>query len=292
MVLVPDGQPPPKLDVTRREQSPEGTVQDIAKTILDDTVPAAKRQALIADNVPRAVELLAALTDDLRPGAKEEYRRIPWIWRVAIAAGRKNDAAQLRRMLDVSLPEKGAPLYDWQAVVIGGGIVNGISLAGAWPGRRLNELLKDQPELATRWRASLAQAHVMADNAKIVPGTRYDALRMVALDEWDQAKPRLAKYLARNAHGELQQGAVSGLADIEHADAAKLLVEHLGDFTPNNRKLALDGLLKTDERAALLLDALAAGRAEAAWLTKEHRQKLLESANPALKARVAKVLGK
>jgi len=24
---------------------------------------------------------------DMKPDAKEEYRRIPWIWRVAVAAG-------------------------------------------------------------------------------------------------------------------------------------------------------------------------------------------------------------
>ena len=46
----------------------------------------------------------------------------------------------------------------------------------------------------------------MADNEKVPDGTRYDALRIVALDDWKRAEPRLAKYLAKTANAELQQG--------------------------------------------------------------------------------------
>ena len=41
-------------------------------------------------------------------------------------------------------------------------------------------------------------------------GTRYDALRMIALDAWEKGSERLAKYLGKDAHAELQMGAVSG----------------------------------------------------------------------------------
>ena len=40
-------------------------------------------------------------------------------------------------LLDASLPKRGEPLRDWQAVVVGGGAVNGISLEGGWPARRV-----------------------------------------------------------------------------------------------------------------------------------------------------------
>ena len=55
----------------------------------------------------------------------------------------------------------------------------------------------------------------MADDEKVPTGTRYDALRIVALDSWKDAEPRLTKYLAKSANAELQQGAVSGLMDVE-----------------------------------------------------------------------------
>src|SRR6185503_15629514 len=103
----------------------------------------------------------------------EEYQRIPWIWRVAILAGKRNQAPLLRQILDVSLPELNAPLLDWQAVVLGGGLINGLSQQGLWPGERLEALLKDQPALTPRWRRALDLAAAMADNPEVRQGTRY-----------------------------------------------------------------------------------------------------------------------
>ena len=94
-----------------------------------------------------------SLTKGLDPADHaEESRRIPWIWRVAIAAGRRNDAAEIVRILDASVPADAQPLERWQAVAIGGGIINGITLADAWPGARVEGLLRDDPTRLARWR--------------------------------------------------------------------------------------------------------------------------------------------
>src|SRR5205823_11768795 len=141
----------------------------------------------------RAADVIRAMVAD-RPAndAKEEYRRILWVWRVAIAAGRANDPKVLAGLLELSLPKKGEPLRDWQAVVLGGGVINGLSLEGVWPGKRLAGLVRDNPELERRWAETLKLAHAMADAEKVPAGTRYDALRIVALDSWEAAGPRLA----------------------------------------------------------------------------------------------------
>src|SRR5262249_27729571 len=120
----------------------------VARQILDDKQPAQTRSTLVEKNAGRAPELLAALVADLKPGTPEEYRRIPWIWRVAIAAGKRNDTPQLRRIVALSLPGTKDPLRDWQAVVIGGGVINGISLKGIWPGPRIAEILKGDAGLS------------------------------------------------------------------------------------------------------------------------------------------------
>src|SRR5262249_34427477 len=147
-------------------------------------------------------------------GTKEEYRRIPWVWRVAIAAGRRNDAAELRKVLDVALPKADGALYDWQAVVLGGGGVNGIRLAGKWAGERLKDLREGSKDRSARWKRALEEASRMADNAKVPTGTRYDALRMIALDGWEKRGEQLKKYLAKGTHDELTMGAISGLSDL------------------------------------------------------------------------------
>lgn len=64
----------------------------IARAILDDAKPQSDREAIVKDNPKLSADLIAVMTSDLTAGTKEEYRRIPWIWRVAIAAGKRNDA--------------------------------------------------------------------------------------------------------------------------------------------------------------------------------------------------------
>ncbi|HEY8503132.1 MAG TPA: hypothetical protein VIL46_01020, partial [Gemmataceae bacterium] len=103
-------------------QAPPGGPDDpeaLARRILDDAAPREARERLAKENADRAVALVRAMTADLPDDAKEEYRRIPWVWRVSIAAGRAGKDDVLRGLLDVSLPREGERLRDWQAVVLG-----------------------------------------------------------------------------------------------------------------------------------------------------------------------------
>jgi putative heme-binding domain-containing protein len=264
----------------------------LARQVLDDKLPAAQRQALINDHPEASAELLAALVADLEPGTKEEYRRIPWVWRVAIAAGKRNDAAELKKVLDVSLPKADGPLYDWQAVVLGGGVVNGISLAGLWPAEKMKELLEGSKDRGSRWKRAVEEASKMADNARVPAGTRYDALRMVALEGFEERGEQLKKYLARGTHDELTMGAISGLSDIDSPKVAPLLMGGLGHFSAGNRKLAVDALLRTEGRALALLGALAAGQVKKADLSAEQQKALKEHKSEKVRARAVKALGK
>lgn len=87
--------------------------------MLDDSVPAKDRKAEIAKYPQKAASIIRSMVEGI-PDAKEEYRRIPWVWRVAIAAGKRNKAEELKAIFDFSLPKAGEQLRDWQAVVIGG----------------------------------------------------------------------------------------------------------------------------------------------------------------------------
>jgi putative membrane-bound dehydrogenase-like protein len=263
---------------------------DLARQILDEKLSAADRQVLIGRHPDSAADLVAALVADMRPGTPEEYRRIPWLWRVAVAAGKRNDTGQLRRLLAVALPKAHEPLRDWQAVAVGGGIINGLSLQGVWPGERLPELLKGDAGLTERWQRSLPRAAIMADNEKVPTGTRYDALRMIALDDWERCGPQLTKYLAKGVHDELQMGAISGLSDATSPQVAPLLLAGLEHFSAGNRKLAVDALLRTQARTAALLDALEQGKVKPTVLAESHKQALRTLKDDALRARAARLL--
>ncbi len=262
----------------------------VAKQILDDTLKEDQRELLIGQNPEHAAELVTAMTRELDGDLKEEYRRIPWIWRVAVACGQRDQPEQLVKLLDVSLPQKGKPLREWQAVVIGGGVINGIGLKGAWPRARIAEILQTQPELSDRWKNALTLASAMADDKIVNTWTRYDALRMIALDDWNLRRPQLIPYLKKGVDDELQQGAVSGLSDVESNDVAKLLLDHIGHFNDENRNLALDALLRSKARTEVLLDAIENAQILPSRLNDTQRKKLRESADPAIRVRALRIL--
>ena len=265
-------------------------IQATVARILDDQIKENQREALIADYPDHAAALVKAMTEGMPVGTPEEYRRIPWIWRVAVASGKRDQAEQLEQLLEVSLPQLDEPLRDWQAVVIGGGVINGIGLKGGWPKTRIDEILDNRPALQERWKKGLLQAAKMADNEPTFVGTRYDALRMIALDDWMLRREQLVKYLAKGIHDELQMGAISGLSDVDSMEIPRLLVSGLGHFNDENRGLAIGALMRTSGRSMVLLDAIAEGRVSAKFLNTAERKLLRESTNARIREQAIRIL--
>jgi hypothetical protein len=245
----------------------------VARFIVDKSNSNAAREAAVNSNPQFAPELIAEMTRDL-PAGPGEYERIPWIWRVAIAAGKRNQAPQLKRILDVSLPRESEPLRDWQAVVIGGGVINGLTQAGGWPAERVAEIIGDDPALKARWQRALELASPMSDDEKTPKGTRYDALRMLGVEPWDKRGEQLARYLGKEIHAELQMGAVSGAGDVKDPRATAALIAVLPGLTEGNRKLALRALVRDDQRIAAFRDAIGKGTVDGSLLDGEAKQRL------------------
>jgi putative membrane-bound dehydrogenase-like protein len=247
IALVPAGKKPkwPAAEVETASANTDEVLRDpvsVARFILDSSRPEAARSSAVNANPQFAAALIKEMTRDLTPGTAEEYARIPWIWRVAIACGKRNDATQIREVIKASVPADNQPLRDWQAVVLGGGVINGLSQRGLWPAERIDEILGDDKNLHAKWTRALDLSAAMADSEKIPTGTRYDALRMIALQGWKARGAQLLRYLAKGTHPELQMGAVSGLADINTPEAAAALKEALSYLEGQNRELATAGV--------------------------------------------------
>lgn len=254
------------------------TPAEVARAVLDSKTNATDKQALIDGNSDRSAALIAAMAEGLDAADEaEEYRRIPWIWRVAIAAGKRDDAAEMKRILDVSLPPDAADakLNDWRAVVLGGGLINGVSMTGPMPGARFMEVLRDEPALKARWDRSIALAAKMADDEKIRKGTRYDALRMLGVEPWEKHGEHLTRYLAPGIDPELHQGAVCALADVPSTKVVAPLLDSLGRLTPGNRTFAMQALVRDADRREALVDALESGKVKPADLSEQVRAVLV-----------------
>ncbi len=235
------------------------------------------------------VTKIQSLVASVKVGTKDEYREIPEIWRTAIALGKRNQAEEIRKLLDASLPEKQGTLQRWQAVVIGGGIINGITIAGDWPRARIEAVLKDDADLKGRWTYSLLESVKMADDPQIKSGTRYDALRMIAMLDYQVCKAQLKKYLSDPKQAELQMGAVSGMGDIPSAEAAEELIKALPVLTPRNRKIALQSLLRTVARTKALLDAVQKQNVSVKLIDASMQKLLLEHDKPAIQKQAQRI---
>jgi putative heme-binding domain-containing protein len=222
-----------------------------------------------------AATAIAKLVDGLAVGRPEEYQRIPKIWEEAIAAGRRNEKGELLRVIDLSLPKLNERLADWQAVVIGGGVVNGVSQAGEWPERRVSELLKEYPSLRARWDRTLKLAASMAvDQKHIKIGTRYDAFRILGAGKWEDFGEQLVNCLQSERNAELQMGAVSAIGDIKAEQSTRALIASLAELANENRQLAIEALLRTPERSKALLNAINKGEVSRDLLTEKQKEKI------------------
>jgi hypothetical protein len=198
--------------------------------------------------------------------------------------------AEMKSVLSASLPKVVEPLREWQAVVIGGGVVHGIGLSGAWPGDRLAEILRGEKDLRARWERVPDLAATMAADEHVKPGTRYDALRILGVESWSRRGATLSKYLAAGTEAEVQQGAIGALSDIRAKQVGPVLMAALTHLTGRNRNAALNALVREETRMSMLLDAVAAGRLTASDLGDARVQKLKTAESKKIRARSEQIL--
>lgn len=266
------------------------SAEDIARQLMDEELAEEERRALAGQQAGRAAEVLRALTRDLESGTDEEARRIPWIWRMSIEAAGRNDATQIRRLAEVGLPEMDEPLLNWQVVVLGGGIVNGLSREGHWPRPRIREILSGHPKLAARWQRAVERSYELAEDPDIPYPWRYDALRLIAMDEPGQSITELRSYLKPDIDYHLHMGAISGLSDIQSTEVPELLLLGWSYYNEQNRQLTAEALLRTERRTRALLDAISKGRVSVEVLGEDQIEQLINHKNPAISRKAKKIL--
>jgi putative membrane-bound dehydrogenase-like protein len=216
-----------------------------------------------------AADDVARLAHQLAQGVSSERMLIPDLWELAIAAGRRNETKEVARLIDVALPKEGQAIVEWQAVVLGGGVVNGISQSGDWPRNRLAQVWKDLPDLRDRWNKALETASELTDDTSILVSTRYDALRILGTGTYEDQGAQLTRYLHVD-NSELQAGAACALADLRDSRSTKILINSFANLSDETRTAALDALLRIDAHVEHIAQAIADGRIATEWLSPHH----------------------
>lgn len=247
-------------DAQEKTQSSADSIKDIAAQILSENDPD-KRDRLIVARRSSAKELIVELTKDLLPyqeRAKDtdiEYQRIPSIWRIAILAVRDPAARDraLPELIELALPTPSGKMRDWQSVILGGAIINGLGLENLWPKVELEKLISEHPAWKPRWERALELAKSDAYDARIPAGTRYDAIRVLAMLPSQEALAKVTPFLEDSnpdpaIKEELQMGAVSALSDIDHPGMFEPLLGSYAKLKPGNQALAREAMQRTDQR--------------------------------------------
>ncbi|MBM3847295.1 MAG: c-type cytochrome, partial [Verrucomicrobia bacterium] len=268
---------------TRQPSAPPRDPKALAAILLDARVSDAEKEGAAATHPHLAFAILQELVRELGDDSKEEYRRIPWMWRVSLMAGRRADHGQLRRMIDLATPQPNERLRDWQAVVIGGGVINGLSQAGIQPGPRIHDLIAGDRALLARWEQALKLAALMAESSTVPEGTRYDAIRMMGMETWTARGDQLRKFLGLTTHPELQMGAVSALSDMPEPEAGLEIAKAFSLLTPSNLQLAIDAALQRADRTLIFLKAVDEGRLDKKHITPERLEKLRSASDPKIR---------
>lgn len=153
----------------------------------------------------------------------------------------------------------------------------------------MQALVAADKSLAARWNRTLELAAAMADDDAISSGVRYDALRILGADSFESVNDRMSKYLQPGVADDLQMGAISAMADINHAGATIALLNNFSTFTAANRDIAFLGLIRAEQRIDKLLTRLETSNSTAAQLTDGQIEKLKELKCPLYKIRIEKL---
>lgn len=124
--------------------------------------------------------------------------------------------------------------------------------------------------------AALADLRKLAASGEAEPVTREEAIKALAAAKDAQAIPILFNLLNDRA---VADAAIRGLANFEHQDTPKQLLNRLAAFKDGNRELALDTLSSRPTYALALIEGIDAGRIDAHDLSAAQVRQLLALGN-------------
>src|SRR5439155_7374492 len=119
--------------------------------------------------------------------------------------------------------------------------------------------------------------------------TRLKAIRLIAYDDFEQAKEALTVLLAPKQPQEVQRAAVMALGSFSQPEVARLLLPGWRTYTPAIRGEVINALLDARSRVPALLNAIEAGLVPANQVPFARRAVLLRSADAQVKELATKL---
>lgn len=249
-------------------------VAEVADQLLAPGLDPSQRQRMIDHFWSKADQILHHWSQQQPWSAEDQARWIPTIWMLTNRACKSGDQNLARRILDEALPRIDGTIDDWRVVVLGGAVVGGLSDSMTWPRPAIESWMESDAQRMARWQRVLKWSIEKAADEKTSTGTRYDALRLVAMLPEEQAFEALRPYWDEGVHEELRMGAISAASDIDSPRSIPLLFDAAKNEAGHLRSLAIDGLLRTRAGRAALVEGLQSGGLPAEALTAGQHERL------------------
>ncbi|MBX6312495.1 MAG: HEAT repeat domain-containing protein [Isosphaeraceae bacterium] len=256
----------------------KAAVEALARIATRDAGDRWTRTAVLSSLAGRVLPFLDRLADS-RFFAQPEGR--PWLEELAVLVGAGNRPQEIEALL---ARFAGAEADPGEARVAVLGLGRGLQRSGG----SLRSFLRGPTaaHLAPLFERSARIAEAEGD-----PKTRAEAIRLLGLGPVETALEKLPPLLDARQPSVVQLAALQTLSSLRDDRVGPLILEHWRALGPGLRPEATEALLARPERVTALLDAIASKALPAAELDPARRQQLLTHADPALRARAARLLG-
>jgi putative membrane-bound dehydrogenase-like protein len=160
-------------------------------------------------------------------------------------------------------------------------------------GASIPALLADKtiaPKTRQRVQVLFVASGRQAGDTQAAMTVRKAAAGLLAHADFATASEYLTPLLTPTAPSDLQLVAVDALANHAEADTAAALLKNWRSYSPQVRRAIIDVLVSRTNHAAVLLDAIEAGRVKSGELERDKKQLLLNHPNAGLRSRSRKLL--
>jgi hypothetical protein len=198
------------------------------------------RAAILSSVGATSDQLLVRLFSDQNGYSAELVRELGKI------VGARGQLPELQRVITAAQPS----LRD-----VATGIGEGLKRSG----KTLRDIEWDTQNYRTI-EALLSQAAETAAHPQESNELRIDAIRLLALDEFDRVKQRLAALMDARQPREIQLATVAAIGNFNHAETAPLVLSRGGAAAPAVRSEIISALLNGRNRLVPLLQAIDDGR--------------------------------
>ena len=236
------------------------------------------RSAVLSSAAKTSGDILTRLLGDAELARSATSPIVGELARVVAARG---DTAEMQRVLAAASGGADAPFRE---------IVLGLGEGLQRSGKTLRNVAAQGPA-REQIEGLLARALTAAADLNAAIGTRADAIRWLALDDFDRVKMTLASLLEPRHPQEVQSAAVAAIGSFASADTAPLLLTNWNTFTPAIRAEVIVAMLSGSRRVLPLLRAIESGAIPANQVPFARRALLLRSTDAQVKERATKLFG-